>query len=219
MPDGHGRLGKRIKYASILSCFLVTLSLITFVCLARTLSALEWSGAALVCPLWAVARQSDGSRWHKGLGFGSLPFLGLVPTPTTPSNRGPLPFTAAAQGQNASLPAIDTIPFHVTLFPFLLGNKYRRYSKCLFLSAAISQGHRLSLSTLLFETVFKVGTDRGEEPLPPTEVFFRFFSSATNQQSSKFMFIHGFAQKGQHGSVLWQPVEAKLLHSQLCCRN
>ena len=99
--------------------------------------------------------------------------------------------------------------FHFTLrlFPVSLGNKYSHYSKCLFLSAAISQGPYLSLSTLLFETVFKAGTGRGEKPLPPTEVFFQFFSLATNQQSNKFTFIHGLAQKGLHGSVLRQPVD------------
>ena len=89
MPDRHGRFGKQLKHTSVLSCFLMTLSPIMFVCLAGTLSALERSVAALVPPLWAVAHEPDGSRWHGGLEFISLPFLGLVPTPTTPSRRRP----------------------------------------------------------------------------------------------------------------------------------
>lgn len=46
-------------------------------------------------------------------------------------------------------------------------------SKWLFLSAVISQGPYLSLSTQMFATVFKVGTYWGEKPVPPTEMFFQ----------------------------------------------
>lgn len=95
--------------------------------------------------------------------------------------------------------------FNFTLYYFPFCWEYSHYSTCLFLSAAISRVP-VSLSTL-FETVFKVGTDRGEKPLPPTEVLLQFFGLATNQHSDKFTFIHGFAQKGLHGLVFPQPVE------------
>lgn len=154
----------------------MTLSPIVFVCLAGTLSAFRAVGSSSGSPLWRLMAQGS-----TGLS-GSLPCpsWGWSQHPPPLPGEGPLPFTAAIQGQNASLPAVDTILFHVTLFPASLGNKYSRYSKCLFLSAAISEGPCHSLSTqLLFETAFQAGTDRGEKPLPPTEVFFQFFSLAT----------------------------------------
>lgn len=124
----------------------------------------------LVHPLWAVAL-SPMAQGSTGIsGWFPCPSWGWSQHPPPLPGEGPLPYTAAIQGQNASLPAIDTAAFHVKIFPISLGNKYSGYSECL--SAAISLGPCLSLSMLVFETVFTVGTDRGEKPLPPAEVFF-----------------------------------------------
>lgn len=102
--------------------------------------------------------------------------------------------------------ATDKISLYIELFLVSLGKEHSPCSS-LFLSAAFSRGPQLAPSTLFFDTVFKVGTNSGEEPLLPTEVFFQFSSSSTNQQKNKFMFIQGFGQDELDGFVLRQLVE------------
>lgn len=79
--------------------------------------------------------------------------------------------------------------------------------------SAVSHRAPGSLSTLLFETVLKEGTDRGEKPLPPTEI--------VNEVTSSFLH-KALLEKGclaQSFNKFRKNSDGKLLNSKLCGRN